>query len=348
MTELAVVIPTYKQKYLIKTLEGLALQENKDFEILVVENGIHSQITKNLCLNFKKTLKIEYIFEVKAGANRARNIGVNNCFADVIGLIDDDCVPNKKWTKSIKELHSKYPNSGIIGGKVILKFFDSKPDWLEGIFRSYLAELDWGDKDYEIHDYQYLVGANFSFNRNVFSKIGGFDETVGLKFDNLFANDEIDFITNTRKLGKEIIYSPQMLVKHLIPQERTTLQYLLKKSYSQGIADAFLLRKSNPNYEIEDAISFLDTVILEDDIEKSHITELKLQINRPAFLIYIEYYIQSKIQYFNGLVEEIQSNKKYYTDITIKFSTMHDQYKRKLENIRKMALYDSDFRNDIK
>ncbi|MCK4662609.1 MAG: glycosyltransferase [Bacteroidales bacterium] len=337
MTELSIVIPTYKQKFLKNSLEGLAMQEDKDFEVVVVENGIPTDVTQNLCLDFRKTLKLRYIFEEIAGANRSRNIGTKNCNSEVIGLIDDDCIPDKEWTKRIKEYHYTYPDAGIIGGKVTLKFIEFKPEWLEGIFRSYLAELDWGKNDCDIEDYQYLVGANLSFKREVFISIGGFEEKAGLKYDNLLANDELDFITNTRKQGKKIIYSPKILVTHLIPQNRTSLRYLQRKSYSQGRADAILLRKTNPNFDINDAKSFLDTIILEDGLEISHINELKLNLRKSVFLEYFRNFIQSKLLYYKGFTEEIKSNESFYSDVVLRYSDMHNQYQQKIEKIKKIG-----------
>lgn len=337
MTKLAIIIPTYKQKFLFKTLEGLSNQEFKDFEVIIVENGVALDSTRKLCLAFNKALKLKYIYEKTAGANRARNIGIKNCNSELIGLIDDDCIPSQNWTKNIIELHSNYLDAGIIGGKVILKFLHPKPNWLEGIFKSYLAELDWGEYNRNIEEYEYLVGANFSFKRDVFLINGGFDEEVGLKYDNLLANDELDFITNTRKLGKEIIFSPEIFVTHLIPKERTSLQYLLSKSYYQGKADAILLRKDNQNFDEIDATSFLDTIILEDEIEISHIKEMKVKIGVSSFVKYFENFIKSKTFYYNGLVDELKSNKGYYLESVLNYSNMDYMYQKKINNIKKIG-----------
>jgi glycosyltransferase involved in cell wall biosynthesis len=335
MNDLSVVIPTYNQKLLKKTLEGLVLQEDKDFEVIVVENGVQSGATRNLCLKSQGVLRLKYVFEEILGANRARNIGVKNSNSEVVGLIDDDCIPDKEWTKRIKEGHFTHSEAGIFGGKVVLKFLGRKPLWLEGIFRSYLAELDWGLDDCEIEDHQYLVGANFSFKKEVFEKVGGFNEGVGLKGNNLLSNDELDFITSTRKQGRKIIYSPGILITHLIPRERTSLKYLLRKSYFQGKADAILLRKTNPNFDEEDALSFLDTQVLKSELEIMHLNELRSKLAESTFSTYLRRFVQSKIEYYKGVVEEITSNEGFYSKSVKRYSKMHSRYQEKIDKIKK-------------
>ena len=336
MNKLSVVIPTYRQKFLEGTLEGLVAQEDKDFEVVVVENGIFSEATKNLCGEFQKNLKLKYIFEKSPGANRARNVGVKNSNYEIIGLIDDDCIPNHEWTRKIKEKHFRYPKAGIIGGKVDLNFLSTEPIWLRGIFRSYLAELSWGQSDCEIEDYQYFVGANFTFKREDFDRVNGFNEEVGLKGSKLLSNDELDFTTNVRKQNREIIYSPEILITHQIPQERTSLDYLLRKSYFQGKADTILLRKHHPNFNEKDALSFLDTQILEDELEIIHLREFKTKFGEPIFSAYLEKFILSKIKYYRGVVEEMESNLDKYSKKIQKYSKMNKQYQQKMEKLKKL------------
>lgn len=337
MNELSVVIPTYKQKYLRKTLDGLTLQEDKDFDLIVIENGIKSDETKQLCGHFEDDLRIKYVFFEQPGANNARNIGVKNSNGQFIGLIDDDCIPDEDWSLKIKEKHREYPNAGVIGGKVSLRFLDKKPLWLEGIFRNYLAELNWGLEDTGIENYQYLVGANFSFKRQTFEEINGFNERVGLKGDNLLSNDELDFITSARNKGKEIIYSPEISIKHLIPRERTSIDYLLRKSYFQGRADVILSRKDNPNFNEEDTLSFLRTQILEDELEIEHLEDFKNQFNQQTFAEYLSRFIQSKTEYYNGVVDELNSNREFYSKDILEYSRMQGQYSKKMEKLKKFG-----------
>lgn len=337
MNELSVVIPTYKQKFLSKTLEGLALQEDQDFDLVVVENGIKSKETEQLCKKFQRNLNMKYVFIEMSGANNARNMGVRNSDGRVIGLIDDDCIPNKNWSRMIKESHERYPDAGVIGGKVSLKFLDKKPLWLEGIFRNYLAELNWGSEDTEIEDYQYLVGANFSFKGQTFQEVNGFNEKVGLKGSNLLSNDELDFVTSARNNGKKIIYSPKIAIKHLIPKERTSIDYLLKKSYFQGRADVILSRKENPNFNEEATLSFLVTQILEDELEIEHLEDFKTKFNRQIFDEYLSRFIKSKTEYYLGVVDELNSNGEFYSKNVLEYSKMQDQYFKKIKRIKKFG-----------
>ncbi len=337
MNNLSIVIPTCGQRFLERTLEGLVIQEDNNFEVVVVENGVSSEATQKLCNQFKKRLKLKYIFEENPGANRARNIGVKNSGYEIIGLIDDDCIPNPDFAKKVRKKHQVYSEAGVIGGKVNLRFLNEKPIWLEGIFRSYLAELNWGQTDFEIEDYQYLVGANFTFKREDFDRVNGFNEGIGLKGSNLLSNDELDFTNNIRKKGRKIIYSPEVLITHQIPQERTSLDYLLRKSYFQGKADVILTRKNHPYFDEEDAISFLNTQLVEDELEIIHLEEFRKNLGEPTFSEYLTRFILSKEKYYRGVIDEIESNPRHYSEKIQEYSRMSEQHKQKMEKLKRFG-----------
>ena len=49
----------------------------------------------------------------------SRNIGLKRCHGDIILQTDDDARPFPDWIEKVVKIHLKYPNCGVIGGRVI-------------------------------------------------------------------------------------------------------------------------------------------------------------------------------------------------------------------------------------
>ncbi|NMC64212.1 MAG: glycosyltransferase family 2 protein [SAR324 cluster bacterium] len=60
---LSIVIPTYRQRYLEDTLKSLERQNNRNFEVIVVENGYCSEATQKAVQEHRGNLDISWYFE---------------------------------------------------------------------------------------------------------------------------------------------------------------------------------------------------------------------------------------------------------------------------------------------
>ncbi|MFW6047276.1 MAG: glycosyltransferase family A protein [Candidatus Woesearchaeota archaeon] len=308
MSNVSVLIPTYKPRYLENTLEALSNQTEKDFEVVVVENGIKSKEAEQALRKFSSLLDTKYLFESRPGVNLARNIGCQNSFGEVIALTDDDCLPNSDWISEIKKAHISYPSAGVIGGKVNLNFIENKPNWLQGVFRNYLAELNLGEVVHKIEDYEYLVGANFTFRRDVFDSVGGFDIRTGLVGDSLMANDEFTFLDRSKeKFSPGAIYVPEIVVTHKIPKDRTTTDYFLSKAYNQGRADIFLKKQMDLNFNIEKAYTFLRSQMEKNEWDWEELNELEKKLESKVFKEYEKKFLASRVEYLKGVQSGINN-----------------------------------------
>ncbi len=89
--KVSVIIPTYNRPYLLRrALASVAAQTFKNFEILVVQNGEFHQ-SESVVEGFRRMgLPIRYLYEKKANAANARNIGILNAKGEYIAFLDDD------------------------------------------------------------------------------------------------------------------------------------------------------------------------------------------------------------------------------------------------------------------
>ncbi len=84
----SVVIPTYNRPQLLRqTLESVARQTYRDFEIIVVDDGSTILGAEEVCRGFEQC---RYLRQENAGRSAARNRGMEEARGELIALLDDD------------------------------------------------------------------------------------------------------------------------------------------------------------------------------------------------------------------------------------------------------------------
>lgn len=109
----SVIIATYKRTdFLRMTLNSVANQDFKDFEIIVVDDGTLSNDNLILCQEFEKVhyLKIEN----SGGPSRPRNIGIQNATGKYIAFVDDDDIWLSDKLKKQVEILDKESDYGLV------------------------------------------------------------------------------------------------------------------------------------------------------------------------------------------------------------------------------------------
>lgn len=237
---LSVVIPTTRPRFIRDTLDALAAQTRPQLEVVVVENGVRTDGLEGLLAEFSGRLTVQYVYTPDEGLNLARNVGVKASTADIIALTDDDCVPAADWAEQLLAVHELFPDAGVVGGRVDLKFLAPRPGWLVGEFRKNLSEVRLADEIHEVRPDQYVAGANLSFRRRVFDAVGGFHETLGLvgRAPPQLVHDEKLFVRKARSLGRPgAVYASHAAVDHQIPGDRLTIDYHEHRRYGLGVSD---------------------------------------------------------------------------------------------------------------
>lgn len=302
---LSIVIPTYRPKFLERTLRALFRQTTQiKYEIIVVENGEQLESTEELC----RQLGVRYLFTPTMGANHARNHGVENANFDLIALVDDDIMPYPLWMESIVRLHKEY-DFDVAGGRVDLHFLEQPPEWLLGQFQRMLVKINWEDLltvdptgpfFLKQKAGQYLATANMSFSRSSWEYVGGFDEELGYIGRELWAaNDEPPFLDKCFNRNG-VIYDPSMSVRHIIDIDRMDIRWFEKRYFGQGVAD-FRWHRKKHNLSIDDAWAMF--------VEKPSFGNYRLTIDeiqdKRVRTEFMKVYYHCKIQYFRGIEYEI-------------------------------------------
>lgn len=162
-----------------------------------------------------------------------RNIAVKKTRAEVCAFIDSDAYPDKKWLKNAAGRLKG--NVGIIGGPNIIPTDDNV--WQragDDVLSSYIGAGSFAlrYRPGSSRLVKELPSCNLLVRRSVFMKIGGFDTS-------LLTAEDAKFCFQVRGMGKEVLYSPDVVVYH---HRRALFRPHLKQMWVYGRDKAGLLK----------------------------------------------------------------------------------------------------------
>jgi glycosyltransferase involved in cell wall biosynthesis len=196
MVKISVIIPAFnEEKFLGNCLLSLKEQDFKDFEIIVVDNNSTDK-TAEIAKKFGAIL----VSEKNQGVAFARNKGAKIAKGEILAFTDADTILPKNWLSRIKEEFKNDKNliafggscefySGPISARLASKFLLKPFLFLDKFFSGGFN----------------LMGCNMAMKREVFFKVGGFNEKLKL-------NEDVEISYRLRKIGK-IKFDPNFKVK---------------------------------------------------------------------------------------------------------------------------------------
>jgi glucosyl-dolichyl phosphate glucuronosyltransferase len=244
--DVSVIICTYNRSVsLRRTLDGFLSSQpgpGVRWELMVVDNN-SSDDTKSVCESFVGRLPIRYVFEPCQGQSAARNRGIAEAAGSLLLFTDDDVDVDSGWVAAHWDAARRHPEMAFFTGKVIPRWMEPPPKWLEENSRVVLVGIsmrfDRGDEEVEVTDTTWpAVGANLVFRKGVFEKTDLlFREDLGLKGNEPVRWEEIVLIRQMMAKGFRGLYVPGAFVHHRNGSERTTEHYVRKWFKGWGMTD---------------------------------------------------------------------------------------------------------------
>lgn len=215
-----------------------------DAEIVVVDNN-STDDTRDVVLECKgilaNVIPVTYLHEPVQGLSAARNTGVAAARGRIIAFLDDDAIPSETWLTGMRTLFESHPEAMAVGGPIEPNFEKPRPDWLTKDFEGPYTILDLGEDVVEFPRNRWPFGASLAFRREVFRK-HRFVEHLGRKGNVLLSDEETWILRKLVAEGGKIYYAPDMRVRHFIPKQRLTRDWLRERYYYGGMSKAFAAR----------------------------------------------------------------------------------------------------------
>jgi len=241
---ISVVIPTRNPNLdrLREVLAALVVQTlpHRYWEICIVDNGS----TSPLRLDDLKLgdFQIRIVREERAGLLWARICGLNHTASEYVVFIDDDTIPDVNFLAAGLAFMNGRPHVGTAGGKVLPRYLTATPDWLAE-FAWLLAlrdngplPLEWSVSDNTVLPNWTPIGAGLLIRRVALvpgyiehvDKHAGTIENLSWKGQGAGGVEDKDLVLYSLRAGWSTGYTPDMVLTHIIPEQRIQLRYIEK------------------------------------------------------------------------------------------------------------------------
>jgi glucosyl-dolichyl phosphate glucuronosyltransferase len=239
MIRVSVIICTFdRADHLRRALEALTCQTALpgSYEIIVVDNSAGAA-TSAVVQSFASTPDsppIRWVHEARPGLGPARNRGIAAAGAQIIAFTDDDALPASDWiARGLACFDAGDAPLAAVGGRVLPLFEETPPEWYDPAYE----EDSCGSEQRPMTREEWPSGNNMFIHADVFRRHGGFD-VQGMAGDRMAYGEETAFFERVRRAdaGVVFLYCPHVLVRHLIPPYKTTVGFMLKRSFNSGQA----------------------------------------------------------------------------------------------------------------
>ena len=225
---LSIIIVSYNTKDLVKNCLQTVFGSNINFpfEVIVVDNNSGDGTVEMINEEFKEVKLI--VNSKNLGYGRANNQGMKLAKGKYILLLNSDTeIINDVITKMVEWLE-KRSEVGAVGCQLLYKngkvqqsagfipklskifywatFLDDLPILRDIIKPYHVSDINFYKKEHEVG---WVTGAFFLLRKEIFEKLGGFDEKI------FMYTEEIEWCMKIKKAGWKIFYTPKTSVYHL-------------------------------------------------------------------------------------------------------------------------------------
>lgn len=212
--KVSVVILNFKVKlFTLSCIESVKKSTFKNLEIIVLDNGSADGLEEEM---EKYTSVIFFQNGSNLGYSGGNNVGIKKALeggADYIFILNPDTIIEEKCIERLVN-GMEETGAGIVGPKIY--FEDKKTIWYAGgIFdRDNVIGKHRGVNQKDNNQYNqavetdYVTGAAMMIKREVFERIGFFDEKYFLYYE------DADFCERAKRAGFKVMYIPGGIVYH--------------------------------------------------------------------------------------------------------------------------------------
>ena len=231
MTDVSVVVCTRNRPELLRrALDSIDAQtlDRARFEIVVVENGDGSGAAVAGAQAVERVLR-----EPTPGLSRARNAGWRAAASQLVAFFDDDATADPTWLSRALELATAH-GAVAVGGPILPLYDRVPPSW----FRDEYELRTWGEEERLLLAGESLSGSNLLVSRKILDAVGGFDERLGMRGGTVAVGEETAFFEALWAVDPDarVAYSPDLVVRHRVAPEKTSVGYQLRRDAAAGRA----------------------------------------------------------------------------------------------------------------
>jgi glycosyltransferase involved in cell wall biosynthesis len=197
---------------LAQTLESVLAQTYDQFEVMVVDQSRGEETAQLVAQMAGERPCLRYLRLHRPGLSRAYNAGIEATDGQLLAFTDDDVVVPRDWLGNIARAFAAHPQVRLLYGQVLLPPELAERESLEGVTPALpIAHRRILDRRHGFRVFG--MGANFAARRELFSRIGGFDEVLG-GGGPLQSSQDFDFVYRAFRAGESTLLEPEVVAYH--------------------------------------------------------------------------------------------------------------------------------------
>jgi GT2 family glycosyltransferase len=198
-----IVCTVGRTKPLLRLLNSLSVQQFEDFELVIVDQNPGGFLTPVL-----HQARREFPTRVVGsgrGLSRARNVGLRHACGRLIAFPDDDCWYREDTLLRANAYLTSHPEVSLVSGRTL----DEAGHPSVSVFLRTAADIS-------RQNFLRCGNSNCLFlRREVFGRIGGFDERLGVGATTSFqSGEEADLLLRALASGLSLRFAPDLVVHH--------------------------------------------------------------------------------------------------------------------------------------
>ena len=237
MPRLTALIPTHGRPTLLgRTLASLAacrLPEGYR-EAVVVENGIRAgaEAVVAEAAGAHPHLSLRYMHVERANKSHALNEALATVEDGLVVFFDDDVRLEPGVLEAYAEAADETGAGHYFGGSMGVDYEHEPPDWVRRLLPLSARGVDLREPHREWHVY---LGANWAAFTEDLRATGGFNDSYGPGSTSGATGQEADMQERLLARGVRQVDVPDALVWHYVPEERSSLRWLIRRKYRGGM-----------------------------------------------------------------------------------------------------------------
>lgn len=227
----SIIVPVYNRPDEVdELLESLTRQQEKDFEVVIVEDG--SKIPcQAVCDRYADQLDLHYFAKPNSGPGQSRNYGAERAKGDYLLILDSDVVLPEGYLAAISRELERQPADAFGGPDSAHSSFTPTQKAISYSMTSFFTTggIRGGKKKL---DKFYPRSFNMGVRRDAYQQLGGFSR---MRF-----GEDIDFSIRIFRAGLRCRLFPEAWVWH---KRRTDFRKFWRQVFNSGIARINLYKK---------------------------------------------------------------------------------------------------------
>lgn len=244
----SIIVPVYNRPDEVdELLASLLHQEEKDFEVIVVEDG--SQVPcGDVCQRYAGRMELRYYEKPNSGPGQSRNYGAERAKGEYLLILDSDVVVPPGYLKAISEDLERQPADAFGGPDCSHPSFTDIQKAISYSMTSFFTTggIRGGKKKL---DKFYPRSFNMGIRRDVYLRLGGFSR---MRF-----GEDIDFSIRIFQAGCHCRLFPGAWVWH---KRRTDFRKFWRQVFNSGIARINLYKKYPDSLKLVHLLPMVFTV----------------------------------------------------------------------------------------